>query len=200
MKCYSQNDEQDVILEFFQGRTGKFLDIGAYNGVDLSNTRALVELGWSGIMVEPNPYNLVPLIESIKPFADRVEVWAAAVSPSPRPSILRLDEAEGRGFASTICGSNPHVIQPSPVKLIIPTVLPKDLLWHGPFQFISIDAEWMDFEILLDFPHDLMGCELLCIEPSGLLEREKMKRCLVDEFQFTVLHETPENIMACKRA
>ena len=38
--------------EFFKGT---FLDLGAYDGVDLSNTRALTELGWAGVCIEPNP-------------------------------------------------------------------------------------------------------------------------------------------------
>ena len=51
---YSQKDEQDYILRAVEGIiTGTFLDIGAYNGEDYSNTMCLVERGWSGIMVEP---------------------------------------------------------------------------------------------------------------------------------------------------
>jgi hypothetical protein len=34
---YSQNDEQDVILEYFNGSIGRFLDIGAFDGITLSS-------------------------------------------------------------------------------------------------------------------------------------------------------------------
>jgi hypothetical protein len=30
---YSQNDEERFIVDFFAGRTGRFLDIGAFDGV-----------------------------------------------------------------------------------------------------------------------------------------------------------------------
>lgn len=200
MKRYSQNDEQDVILRFFEGRTCRFLDIGAFDGVELSNTRALAEIGWTGLMVEPNPYNLVPLLESVWEFNGRVDVWAAAVSSCPSHSVLRLDETPGRGWASSISSANPGVLAPSPVRLVVPTVTPAALLNHGPFQFISIDAEWKDEEILAALPRPLDGCELICIEPADLEMRERMKCCLVDDFGFTIHHETPENIMACKRS
>ncbi len=55
MKYYSQietRQDQWLIEEVFPGKTdGVFLDIGAGNGVDMSNTYALEQLGWSGICV-----------------------------------------------------------------------------------------------------------------------------------------------------
>ena len=54
---YSQNNEQEIIINLFKGkRDGKFLDIGANNGVTLSNTFALANFyGWSGLLVEASP-------------------------------------------------------------------------------------------------------------------------------------------------
>jgi hypothetical protein len=48
---YSQNNEQEIILNFFNGRIGRYLDIGAFDGVSMSNTLALVELGWQGTAI-----------------------------------------------------------------------------------------------------------------------------------------------------
>src|SRR5277367_3528293 len=50
---YSQNDEQRHILEAMESQVGRFLEIGAYDGHTFSNTMALVERGWSGVLVEP---------------------------------------------------------------------------------------------------------------------------------------------------
>ena len=53
---YSQRDEEKYILEAFDGKTdGRFLDIGAWHPTVFSNTRALIEMGWSGVMIEPSP-------------------------------------------------------------------------------------------------------------------------------------------------
>lgn len=55
MKKYSQGEEQKYILEHFRdNKSGYFLDIGAYNAEVFSNVRALHELGWSGVCVEPS--------------------------------------------------------------------------------------------------------------------------------------------------
>lgn len=62
MKKYSQYAEQQYILAAFGDRGGRFLDIGAYNPFEFSNTRALYEMGWSGVMIEPSPGPMCSLI------------------------------------------------------------------------------------------------------------------------------------------
>src|SRR5687767_5636594 len=53
---YSQNLEEQYILEHFKDRTkGTFCSIGENDGVTFSNVRALALKGWSGVMVEPSP-------------------------------------------------------------------------------------------------------------------------------------------------
>ena len=45
-----------VYTTFFPGvTTGVFLDVGASDGCRFSNTMALEELGWTGVLVEPRP-------------------------------------------------------------------------------------------------------------------------------------------------
>ena len=62
MKSYSQYDEQQYILAALEGEPGRFLDIGGYHPTDKSNTRALVELGWSGVIIEPSPGPFINLL------------------------------------------------------------------------------------------------------------------------------------------
>jgi FkbM family methyltransferase len=64
---YSQYGEQSHILRALGlvGSSltwGRFLDIGAFHPTELSNTRALYELGWSGVMIEGAPGPLQSLI------------------------------------------------------------------------------------------------------------------------------------------
>lgn len=69
-KQYSQ-DGQDIYLQntFFKDKTdGFYVDIGAHDGISLSNTYIYEKLGWSGICIEPLPeiYNLLTLNRSCK--------------------------------------------------------------------------------------------------------------------------------------
>lgn len=56
---YKSQCGQDAYLNehIFKGmRSGRFIDVGAHDGISLSNTWFFEkELGWSGICVEPNP-------------------------------------------------------------------------------------------------------------------------------------------------
>lgn len=66
---YSQFEEEVAILKALEPApphkgepTNKFLDIGAWHPTTFSNTRALVEKGWSGVLVEPSPGPLLNLL------------------------------------------------------------------------------------------------------------------------------------------
>lgn len=51
---YSQLDEERVIVDWFRDKpVGKYLDIGAWDGIEMSNTRRLAELGWAGVPYGP---------------------------------------------------------------------------------------------------------------------------------------------------
>ena len=58
MKDYSQHGEQAIILDYFEKQgiqQGRFLDIGANDGITFSNSYALVIRDWKGVAVEASP-------------------------------------------------------------------------------------------------------------------------------------------------
>ncbi len=60
---YSQFDEERHILEAFADQhSGRFLDVGCWDPITFSNTRALFERGWSGVMIEPSPGPFMELL------------------------------------------------------------------------------------------------------------------------------------------
>ena len=74
MTDYSQNGEQPIILDLWAAHQklerkdqpvphpGRFLEIGAWDPIHFSNTRALIELGWSGVIIEPSPGPIINLL------------------------------------------------------------------------------------------------------------------------------------------
>jgi len=58
MQFYSEDGQDKFIIEkvFNYKRGGVFVDVGAYDGVILSNSIAMErDLGWTGVCLEPNP-------------------------------------------------------------------------------------------------------------------------------------------------
>ncbi len=93
---YSQGEEERYILEAFAdnvlGRPiGRFLDLGGYNPKDNSNTRALVELGWAGVIVEPSPGAMMSLLREYGD-EERITLINAAVGLAPRLAKMHITD------------------------------------------------------------------------------------------------------------
>ena len=88
---YSQNNEEDLIIGALDRAgitSGRFLDIGAHDGVFVSNTRRLAELGWRGVCVEASPYVFPKLVDTYRDNPN-VELVNAAVSSAAEAELLR---------------------------------------------------------------------------------------------------------------
>lgn len=64
---FSQNGEDSILFEVFRrlkiGK-GKFCEFGAADGKYCSNTRALLDIGWSGKLIESDPGHAKALIDN----------------------------------------------------------------------------------------------------------------------------------------
>lgn len=195
---YSQFDEERVIVEFFGDRPGKFLDVGAFDGVTMSNTRCLLEMGWSGVLVEPAPSNVAKLVKNTEQFANKVVVIQAAVAGSGYRDFTKLwmDRTPGNEHSNNVVLHPELIPNPSPVNLQVACMPMFELYRWWTFDFISIDTDWQDFAVLKSMPVGmLVDCRLLCIETRNQPERDKMKDYL-SRLGFKVIHETLPNIIA----
>jgi len=66
MKYYSQDGQDKFLVEelFRDKKNGFYVDIGANDGVSLSNTKILEDIGWDGVCVEPLPQSFNKLINN----------------------------------------------------------------------------------------------------------------------------------------
>src|SRR5690348_16493090 len=90
---YSQNEEEAAILQACAGIDGgRFLDIGAWHHSQFSNTRALYEKGWRGVLVEPAPGPLKELVREYGGVHGMYVIGAAVgVAPEVRPLQITDD-------------------------------------------------------------------------------------------------------------
>ena len=140
VKDYSQYGEQAAILaavSHIQG--GRFLDIGAYHPSDKSNTRALYECGWSGMMIEPSPG---PMRALLREYGNdtRITLIQAAIGAEGFQEMHITDDAVSTTDPSVraIWAEQGGYYG----KMLAWHVRITDILDHfGPFDFINIDAE-----------------------------------------------------------
>lgn len=163
MNKYSQHGEELVILEFFKGKTdGRFLDIGANDGVTGSNTRALAELGWGGVLIEASPRIFQLLVHNCRG-NDKLTCVNAPVMP--HCGFVQFNEISDQ------CGTCNIIHQPANavkdtfwMNATCPEMIAAD--FGGDYDFVSLDIEGSDFEVLQRMGPVLAKTQLLCIEDA----------------------------------
>lgn len=194
---YSQNNEQEVIVKHFAGRRGRFLDIGAYDGKKFSNTYRLLELGWSGVMVEPSPSTIESLRRNIEPFNSKVIVMQCAITDADGP-IDFYDDGGGAVATTSIEHVRKWEKAAKFTQCKVEGMTPRTLLDEvgTDFDFINIDVESANLDVLHAIPfHRLPGLSLICIEHD---REQKRIMELLDGFEFRKLHENAENLILCR--
>lgn len=233
MKDYSQNNEQKIILDYFGDFRGAVLDIGANDGVTLSNSRALVALGWRAVLVEPSPAAFVQLHwNNVTTKTGRLpEQWKGAPQDfakwiadklefeiNPLVTLVNAAITTADGLID-LYDSGTH-LKKGDVALLSTTV-PKEMdRWKksgetftkttvrgitfetlmketgvNKFEFISIDCEGADYDVLKQIDLRAVGCRMLCIEYNASPVAESLMRAYCAAHGIRVLHKNHENLI-----
>lgn len=161
---YSQQDEEEHILRACPVR-GRFLDIGAWDPRRFSNTRALFERGWSGVMIEPSPQPMLTLLAEYGQ-EPRITLVQAAVGLEPGLIDMRIT-------ADAVSTSDPSVYElwkdagGYVGRMFVPRITLADIFerWDDGFGFVNIDAEGLSGDLCLELLRWAPRC--LCVEHDG---------------------------------
>ena len=172
MKTYSQDNQDIYILEQFfpHKRDGVFVDIGAHDGVTISNSLLFEEIGWSGICVEPLPKIFEQLKQNrkcqcvngvisnkdvdyvsfcaIDGYAEMLSGIIDAYDPLHKIRILN---------ESAAYGCTRQKIQVQNFKF-------NELIKFKHIQLLDIDTEGGELEILKSINYELYNIDLILVE------------------------------------
>ncbi len=168
---YSQNSEEIHIARIVGDQPGRFLDIGAYNPKAFSNTRALYERGWSGVMVEASPG---PFLDLLAEYGkdDRVELVCAAVTPNDL-GLMRFHHSEaGVGTSDKAHYQKWRERAAFEGRFWTMAIMFEDLFdrFGRDFDFISIDVEGGSAELFLNALKHRLKPKCFCVEHDGRQE------------------------------
>lgn len=163
-------------------RGGFFVEFGATDGVRLSNSYLLeTEFGWSGICAEPNPDY----------FAELKRNRACTVSPDcilgesgREVEFILADEFGGvADFAGADLHSPRREAYRRDGRTIRVTSISLDafLEKHGAprrIDYLSIDTEGSELDILTPFPFDKWDIRLITVEHNKSADREPIRALL----------------------
>lgn len=172
---YGQNEEDRYIAAAFAGQdAGYFVDVGAFDGVKFSNTLHFEEIGWTGLCIEPHKATFTKLKRKRKNsvcvqgacvgdatletavYRDPGLVMLGGLAPdedSVKQNFTAFQDLEFKGFKES-----------NVPAFTLNTLLHEHLGAGRTVDFISIDTEGTELDVLAGFDLGLWIPRLVCVE------------------------------------
>jgi FkbM family methyltransferase len=185
--------EQKIILNYFGENKGVFLDIGANDGIKFSNTYALALNGWQGVSIEPDNGAYSALCDNIKNLKGicfkcciGTENKLVDFFISDDSLLCTLLETEKKKWIN-------NKFTKTKVEMITFARL-QEISGYNKFDFINIDAEGVDYEILTQI--DLTDTKMLCIEVNERQRKQYIDYCT--KYNMKLISDTGINLIFSK--
>ena len=169
-----------VLSELGFKRNGYFVEFGATNGVDLSNTYLLEKkFGWLGIVAEPLKSKYAELIRNRSCHIEDKCVWKNS------GELLKFLEANDQDLSTIFEYQDKDLHRESRKNgqiSDVETISLNDLLkkYNAPrlIDYLSIDTEGSEFEILSNFNFEKYEFRVITVEHNYTNQREAIYNLL----------------------
>lgn len=193
MRKYSQNSEQYIIQQHFWNYEGTFLDLGSYNGIDLSNVRALAERNWNGVMVEASPTMYKQLKKN---YADYPNIQLVNCAVGRKTAMLSFQDNH-HGVATlheseTLRWKGKEAFHTIEVPCVEINEL-LDAVHYKTFDLISCDIEGEDLHVIRKLDFNKLQTKMLIVEWNGKDQADYDH--VVLPFGFRLIHKNGENLI-----
>ena len=176
----SQFGQDTHVIEriYDKKKEGYFVEIGAYDGVSMSNTYLLEhEYDWKGICVECNPLHFSNLLKN-RPNCINYN-WAVFNEDDKIMKFIDDDTGGCSGFVET--NSHRHILHKNIIEVTTRKLTTILEMANAPkfIEFLSLDTEGSEYDILQahDFDQYLFG--YICIEHNFIeVNRQKIRKLL----------------------
>lgn len=174
---YSQSGQDEWVVKLLNNKeNGYFLDIGAYDGVESSNTAHLErELNWSGINIEANSHAFGRLVHN----RSTINIYSA------------VSDYNGTCFFSgdSIAEQGEEVVCKKLTTILEQYNAPKYI------DYLSIDVEGHEYTILKDFDFATWTIGLMTVEHNlycwGSENKDRLYELLTSRGFIRVVEDAP---------
>ncbi len=176
MQSNCQFNEDLFALNFvkntMQRKLGTFIDIGANDGVTGSNSKLLEDLGWKGLLVEPNPMLQDELkrnrpngnIKQVAISNDQEVTFNCVEGEGNLHGLSRIDSSEE--FISHVQKHGGKVVQHKVQCKTLTQLINESGLDEG-IDFLSIDVEGHELTVLETLDFKSHRPKLVCLEDNS---------------------------------
>ena len=204
---HGQNKEDEIINNLIVSKYGSdfkgtILDLGANDGITLSNSRYFIENGWNGILVEAGKLPYQKLMATIL------------------PNTIAINCAIGNQDGFLTFYESTNLLDANDVGLVSSLVADETQRWRNAgigfteyqvecftwesfrdkfhlksqnFDIISIDIEGMDYDVLIQMNLNELGCKILCVEFNGVNKNKYVE--YANKFNLHLVNENAENLI-----
>ncbi len=180
----SQFNEDKKIKSLFENNfKGKYLDIGCYHPTKVNNTLSLYRNGWHGMNIDLNHFT-IELFKYARP--KDINVCAALSSRKEKKKLYFLGDLDPKNtldfYHIKWLKKYFNVLSKDIKTKIIKTTKLQDLLNKYNFKkidFLNIDIEGHEAEVLKNFNFDKYRVKVICIE---ILDYNKSKKRKIISF------------------
>lgn len=168
---FSQKGEDLIIDKFFERKKkGFYIDIGAYHPKRFNNTKFFYDRGWYGINVEPNPTRIKLFLQDRKKDVNlnigigtvkkKVEFYEIEVTGLSTFSKKEADSLLKLGY---------KLVKKMKIQMLrLEDIMEKYV--KSEIDFMTVDAEAMDLEVLRSNNWKKYRPKLLCIETIDFID------------------------------
>lgn len=204
---YGQNREDEIINNLIVSKYGSdfkgtILDLGANDGITLSNSRYFIENGWRAVLIEAGKLPYQKLLTTLLP-----QTTAMNIAIGKEDGILTFYESKNLinpddvGLVSSLISQETQRWRNAGVDYTEYQVkcytwasfIDKNYLKGQNFDIITIDIEGLDYDVLTQMNLKELDCKVLCVEFNGK-EIEKYINYM-NTYGFNLVHQNPENLI-----
>jgi FkbM family methyltransferase len=181
----AQSGEDYVLSKCFAGKpAGVYVEVGAYDGIEISNTYLFETLGWSGVLIEADP-EIAQRCRENRP--NSTVVNCAVVRPEHQGtatfniveacrslSTMSLDSKSVLGYLGLVRRNEGEL---KVRKVAVPARTLDSVLQEvgaRGIDFMTIDVEGHELDVLLGFSPSIYKIPILIVESNTILPEAKI--------------------------
>ena len=163
-KTYSMDGEDLFIDNFFKNKKGLYVDVGAYHPLELSNTYLLHKRKWKGINIDINSLS-IEYFDFLRPNDININLGVAK-----KNSTKIIYFQKNKSPLNTLNLSHAKKIFSNRFKKkkietkTLTSILDKTKYKNKKINFLNIDTEGNDLEVLKSLDFKKYKPQLICVE------------------------------------
>lgn len=208
---FSQSGEDCLLWQLLgSSPDGIFIEVGAFDGIHLSNSYTFENLGWNGICVEPHP-EYFALLEKQRPgticvncacvadpeiktvsFKSESAGLLSGIDPLDADSLERRYKLRGKSFE----GFNVVEVAGRTLK----SILEEHNADNKPIAFLSVDVEGTEIDVLRGMDLSVNRPRVIVAEANSQEHEAELVKLVCDEHGYRYPGSLEVNSFFCRDA